>query len=305
MMKQIMQMMRWIQVEWGISPEMQTQIFTTLFIIIVIATIYRFIRKILYRTIESSKTYYRTKKIVGYLFVGIAFLMVGRVWFQGIKFLTTFLGLFSAGVAIAMKDLIMNIAGWFYIIWRGPFRVGERVEISGVSGDIIDIQLFKFTLMEIGNWINADQATGRIVHIPNNHIFKNPLFNYSMGIPYVWDEIPIYVTYESNWKKAKRILEDIANKYGESISEQAGQSIKEASRKYMIYDAKLQPGVYTSIHNKNSIALTVRYMCGYRNRRNCSERIYEDILDKFAEHSDIAFAYPTERVYNRATEGID
>ena len=201
-----------------------------------------------------------------------------------------------------MKDLIMNIAGWLYIIWKGPFKVGDRVEIGGVSGDIIDIQLFKFTLMEIGNWINADQSTGRLVHVPNNNIFNNPLFNYSRGIPYVWDEIPIYVTHESNWKKAKKILEDIANKYGETISEKAEISIKEASRKFMIFNAKLHPVVYTSIHNRNSITLTVRYLCGYRNRRESSERIYEDILEQFAEHSDIVFAYPTERLYNTKME---
>ncbi len=289
----------WIELQLGIPPVLQAQIFRTIFIIIIMAVIYSFIKKVLYKTIDNSKTYYRTKKTVSYVFVGIAFILIGRVWFKGIQSLTTFLGLFSAGLAIAMKDLIMNIAGWIFIIWKGPFRVGDRIEIGNISGDVIDIQ---FALMETRNWVNADQSTGRIVHIPNILIFNEPLFNYSKGIPYIWNEIPISVTYESNWKKAKKILEDIANRYGESISEEAEISIKEASRKFMIFNAKLEPKVYTSVDNENSITLTIRYMCSYRNRRDSSEKIYEEILERFKAHEDISFAYPTQRVYDRPRE---
>lgn len=297
--------MAWIDREIGIPASLQAQIFRTLLIIIIMAIVYRFIRKILYRTIDNSKTYYRTKKTIGYVFVAIGFILIGRVWFKGVQSLTTFLGLFSAGLAIAMKDLIMNIAGWIFIIWKGPFRVGDRIEIGEISGDVIDIQIFEFALMETRNWVKADQSTGRIVHIPNIMIFREALFNYSKGIPFVWDEIPIRVTYESNWKKAKSILEDIANRYGESISEEAEISIKEASRKFMIFNAKLYPTVYTSIDNENGITLTIRYMCAYRNRRDSSEKIYEEVLNSFKNHEDIEFAYPTQRVYDRPREKKD
>lgn len=296
---------QWIETQIGIPPSLQGQIFRTLVIIIIISIIYRFVRKLLYRTIDNSKTYYRTKKTIGYVFVVIAFILVGRVWFQGVQSLTTFLGLFSAGLAIAMKDVVMNIAGWLYIIWKGPFRVGERIEIADVSGDVIDIQLFSFALLETRSWIKADQSTGRIVDIPNVMIFNQPLFNYSKGIPFVWDEIPIYLTLESNWKKAKSVLEEIASRYGETISERAEESIKEASRKFMIYNAKLHPKVYTSIDNENGITLTIRYMCSYRNRRDISASIYEEVLDSFKNHEDIEFAYPTQRVYDRPREKKD
>lgn len=291
-----------LEIELGLPPSLQIQIFKTIMIIIVLAIGYRIVRKLLYRTINDSKTYYRLKKVSGYLFIVLGFILVGRVWFMGIQSLTTFLGLFSAGVAIAMKDLIMNIAGWAYIIWRGPFNVGDRIEIGGTSGDVIDVQLFEFAMMETRNWVDADQSTGRIVYIPNSIIFDEPLFNYSTGIPYVWEEIPIYVTYESNWEKAKAILLDIARRHGESITEEAEESIKETSRKYMIFDASLEPMVYTSIDNKNGITLTIRYLCGYRNRRLSTEKVYEEVLEKFRLEADIEFAYPTERVYDRERE---
>ena len=297
-------LVKWIASELDIPPSLQIQLFKTIFIIVVLTLAYSGIRKILYKTIDDNKIYYRSKKSIGYVFVVIGFIVVGRVWFKGVQSLTTFLGLLSAGIAIAMKDFIMNIAGWAYIVWKRPFKVGDRIEISEISGDVIDIQIFEFALLETRKWVNADQNTGRIVYIPNNTVLNNPIFNYSGGIPYIWNEIPIHITYESNWKKAKNILLDIANKYGEIISEKAGISIKEASEKFMIFNARLEPTVYTSIDNQNSITLTIRYMSSYRNRRGTSEKIYEEILEKFANHEDIEFAYPTYRIYDKATEKL-
>lgn len=289
----------WIQKEIGIPPPIQVQVFRTIFIIVIMVILYQFTKRILYKSIDDSKTYYRSKKAASYIVVTLTFILVGRVWFKGVASITTFLGIFTAGLAIAMKDLILNIAGWLYILWKRPFRVGDRIEINGVSGDVIDVQIFEFAIMETRNWINADQSTGRIAHIPNRSIFDKPIFNYSKGIPYIWDEIPIYITFESNWKKAKKILEEIALKYAESISERAESSIKEASRKFVIFNAKLEPTVYTSIDNENCVTLTIRYMCSYRKRRDSSQKIYEEVLDNFNLHEDIQFAYHTQRVFDR------
>lgn len=292
-------LINWIESEIGISPNVQGQIFKTIFTIIIMFVLYHSIKKILYRAIDSSKTYYRSKKAASYIIMILSFVLVGRIWFVGIASITTFIGLFTAALAIAMRDLIMNMAGWLYILWKRPFSVGDRIEIDDIAGDIIDVQLFEFALMEIRNWVKADQSTGRIVHIPNRVIFNSPLFNYSKGIPYIWEEIPIHITFESNWKKAKKILEDIAYRHGESISEQAETSIKNASKKFVIFNAKLEPTVYTSINNENSITLTIRYMCSYRKRRDSSQSIYEEVLENFNLHRDIEFAYPTQRVFDR------
>lgn len=296
------QAMDWVEIELGLSPAIQNQLVKTFIVIIILALAYRFTKKVLYRSITNSKTYYRWKKTVAYLFVAMGIIIIGRIWFMGVRSLTTFLGLFTAGLAIALKDSVMNIAGWAYVIWKRPFRVGDRIEIDGVSGDIIDIELFEFAMMEIRNWIHADQSTGRIVYIPNSMIFKKPLFNYSKGIPFIWDEIPVQITFESNWKKAKTLLEQIALRHGESISEQAESSIKEASRKFMLFNAKLEPMVYTSVDSEMGITLTVRYMCAYRNRRDLAQNVYEDILTEFVRHEDIELAYPTQRVYDRPRE---
>lgn len=296
------QMVDWIEAEAGLSPQVQGGILKTVIIILIMAITFRFVKNVLYKIIRDSKTYYRTRKAVAYLFVFITFVLVGRIWFQGIASMTTFLGLFSAGLAIAMKDLVMNIAGWGYILGKGMFKIGHRIEIGGVSGDVMDIRLFEFSLMETRNWVSADQSTGRIVYLPNSIIFKQALFNYSIGIPYIWDELPIHITHESNWKKAKEILVAIAADYWAPISQEAHATLKRASKEFMVFNTSPHPIVYTSISNENSITLTIRYMSPYRDRRNSSQKLYEDILEKFESHYDIEFAYPTQRVYDRPRE---
>ncbi|MGO1468829.1 MAG: mechanosensitive ion channel family protein [Tissierella sp.] len=290
--------MDWIEKELLIQPDLQVKIFKTMFIIFIMILIYFAIRKLLYNLVEDNQVYYKVKKTVSYIIVIIIFIMVGRVWFEGVQSLATFIGLFSAALAIVMKDVILNIAGWIYIILKSPFRVGDRIEIGDIAGDVIDVQVFSFALMEIQNWVDADQSTGRIVYIPNVFIFNKALLNYSKGIPYIWNEIPISIPLESNWKKAKSILTDIAEKYGEVISSKAEGSIKEASKKFSLYNAQLNPTVYTKIDpDSTSIILTIRYMCSYRNRRGSAEKIYEDILDEFMKHKDIEFSYPTQIIY--------
>jgi small-conductance mechanosensitive channel len=102
--------------------------------------------------------------------VALAVLLIGRIWFEGVTSLATYLGLLSAGVAIALQSLVLNLAGWAFIVWRRPFEVGDRVEIGTYKGDVVDIGAFGFTLLEVGNWVNAEQSSGRTVRVPNGRI---------------------------------------------------------------------------------------------------------------------------------------
>ena len=106
------------------------------------------------------------------------------------------------------------MVGWCFILIRQPFKVGDRIQIGKVAGDVIDIRFFNFQLNEIGNWVDADQSTGRIIHIPNGIVFTEPQANYTAGFQYIWNEIPVLVTFESDWKKAKQLLTDIVNHHG-------------------------------------------------------------------------------------------
>ena len=218
------------------------------------------------------------------------------------KSLSTYLGLLSAGLAIALKDPLVNLAGWAFIIWQRPIEVGDRIQVGEYRGDVIDQRIFMFTLMEIGNWVDAEQSTGRIIHIPNGKVFNDALANYSKGFQYIWNEIPVLITFESNWKKAKSILTKIIDKHAQSLSETARQKVRRAARKFMIFYTTLTPTVYTCVKDCG-IMLTMRYLCEPRQRRTNDQAIWEDVLEEFAKCDDIDFAYPTQRFYHNALEG--
>jgi len=255
-------------------------IIKSILILLILWIIKVIIRKFIFKRIVDLKVRYSWNKTISYLFGILSIILIGRIWFAGIQSLATFLGLLSAGIAIALKDLIGNLAGWVFIISRKPFQVGDRIQIGEFAGDGVD----------------ADQSTGRIAHIPNAKVFTRELVNYDKGFKYIWNEIPVTITFESDWKKAKKILLKIANKQEDHIGNTMEKQIKKAAHKYMIYFNNLTATVYTDVL-ENGIRLTIRSLCEPRRRRMNTESIWEDILIEFAKHPDIDLAYPTTRFY--------
>ena len=278
------------------SPGITYQLILSVIAIFVIWLL-RFIAiRIINRRKDDARIQYKWRKNLTYVSVFIGFLIVGNIWFEGLQSLATFLGLLSAGLAIALKDPVTDFAGWIFILWRKPFDVGDRIQIGDVKGDVIDIRVFKFTVLEIGNWVHADQSTGRVVHISNHKIFTDSLANYTSDFEFIWNELEVLVTFESDWKKAKGILQEIADLHLQDYVEQAQQQVYRAKKSYLIHYNYLTPIVYTDVKD-SGVRLAVRHLSDPRRRRSISEKIWEDTLDKFSEHDDIELAYPTMRIY--------
>ena len=166
----------------------------------------------------------------------------------------------------------------------------------------IDIRFFQFTLNEINNWVDADQSTGRIIHVPNGRVFKDSQANYTQGFSHIWNEIGVMVTFESNWEEAKQLIEKIVKDHAEQLSKAAETRLIAASKKFMIFYTSLTPIVYTSVQD-SGVMLTMRYLVNPRKRRTSEHKIWEEILRTFARYEDIDFAYPTQRIYYNQTEG--
>jgi len=204
---------QWIQSITGISIATQNKIFSSAIIILVLLVLRTILLKIVFKQTTNAHTRYVWRKTSSYVAVILAIFVGGRVWIAAFASIGTFLGLLSAGIAIALKDLLVNIAGWLYIISFRPFVVGDRIQIGDNSGDVIDISVFGSTLLEIRKWVDADQSTGRILVIPNGQLLTLSLANYTKGLPYIWNEIPILITFESDWKKAKKMFLEILVKH--------------------------------------------------------------------------------------------
>lgn len=258
------------------------------------------VRSLVLRTVrsrlEGGSGYFRTKKWVAYIATVIAVVGLVQIWFGGGGGLTTYLGILSAGIAIALASVLENLAGWVFIVTRRPFRVGDRVEVEGQSGDVVDIRAFRFSMLEIGNWVDADQSTGRLIHVPNGKVFSTPVANYTEGFPYIWDELSVLVTFESDWKAAERIVgASLRDHAPDSTDPQIVNSIRQAGEQYMIRYQHLTPTTYVSVKN-SGVMISGRYLVGVRTRRSVKDALWRSVLEALAEEANVDLAYPTSRI---------
>ena len=251
--------------------------------------------RIINNRIQELRIQHVVRKNVIYFINLLIFLFIIFIWIQHLGSLTIFLSVVGAGVALALQEVILSIAGWFVILIRRPFEVGDRIELGGVKGDVIDIRLLQTSLLEIGNWVEADQSTGRIVHVPNSEIFKKENYNYSRGFEFIWNELKVLVTFESDWKRAEEIMLGYARTRAEGMEDIVKRKIKKMSRRYMIHYGKLTPIVYVNI-KESGVELTLRYLTEARKRRITEDELSRMILEAFEKEENVNFAYPTYRI---------
>lgn len=262
-------------------------LFAYMLLFVLISIINNRIRDIKIRHTVRKNTVY----VVNFFLIGGIFL----IWLQNINSVTILLGFASAGLALALQEAILCVAGWVLIVTRRPFEAGDRIEINGVKGDVIDVRLFQTSMLEIGNWVHADQSTGRIVNIPNSFVFKAANYNYSRGFDFIWNEIPILVTFESDWKRAKDIMMQHVQKHAEGLENRVQKKLEIMKNRYMIYYGKLTPIVYVNIKD-SGVELTLRYLTEAKHRRASQDELCQAILQDFAKERTVNFAYPTYRI---------
>lgn len=279
-----------------IEPELRNRILQTILIGFVMWLINKISLKLIYRgDAMELRRQYHYRKFIEYTSFIIGILIIGNLWIGNFHSVTTFLGLLSAGIAIALKDIFVNIAGWAFIYLRKPFDVGDRIQIGEVQGDVIDLRLFQFSLLEIGNWVDADQSTGRVIHVPNGKVFMDAQANYSTGFNYIWNEQNIYITLRSDFKKTKEILLDILNTHLEEDLKKAEKVFRKAKQDHLIVYKQFTPMIFTKI-TERGVQLSMRYLCDPKKRRMFEHAITESILERLGPENNIRLAYPTSTV---------
>lgn len=256
------------------------------------------LRRLLYllvvtRLPDESQHVYTIRKVTNYLINTLVALIIFGIWVQRLGDLSITLGILGAGLAFALQEVIGSIAGWVTIIIGRPFTIGDRVETGGIRGDVVDIGLLRTTLMETGNWLAGDHNTGRIVTVSNAFIFKEPLFNYSRHLKYIWDEVSVPVTYESDWQRAVQIMTNAVQQHPlyQELLPKAQEQRRRTRREFAIKITPLEPRVFVRLTD-NWIELGLVYPVDTDSRRTFRSEISQRILADFAE-SDITVASQT------------
>ena len=264
-----------------------------------IAGAYLFIKvlsaKFLFRRIDDKLVRYSLNKVITILSAAVAIAIILHVWFPDTQSLVVAVGVISAGIVIALQDVIRNFAGGILILTGNLYHVGDRIEIAGETGDVMDIGIMNTTMMELRGWIASDQATGRITTIPNGKVITNDVHNYTKDHSFLWDEIMIPISYSSNWKKAKEVMLEIVTRETAEIVKEAEAEIEKIGETYYLPRRMVEPAVYLT-PTDNWISFHVRYVTRVKERRAFRTRISEMILEKVQEYSDISISSTTTTV---------
>ena len=252
---------------------------------LIIMSIVAIIRKSLRRYVHDSTNRYNARKIVTFSGYCLCILFVTVVFRDALGNLAVILGAATAGIAFALKEVIISIAGWVAVTFGDFYKVGDRVELGGIKGDVIDIGFGRTTLMELGEWVKGDLYTGRIVRVANSFVFKDPMFNYSRDFPFLWDEMTVPVKYGSDYELALSTLQNSVEEVCGGYVEEANKHWKHITKKFLVEDAQIEPMV-TYFFNDNWVEYTVRYVVDYKKRRTVKFELHRKILKEFESHSD-------------------
>lgn len=247
--------------------------------VLTVTLVFRALAKILPRQVEDSDLRYRIRKTINFLGYLLSGLVVAGIFSDSFGQLTVIFGTISAGVAFALQEVIRSFAGFLAISVGQFYKTGDRVQLGGIMGDVIDISPLRTTLMECGGWVKADLYNGRIVRVANSFVFKEPVYNYSGDFAFVWDEIIIPVKYGSDYRLAKEIFQQVVDEVVGQYVSSAKLDWNHMTRKYLVEDARIEPLV-TLIANDNWLEFTVRYVVNYKKRRLTKDVLFTRILEE-------------------------
>jgi small-conductance mechanosensitive channel len=267
-------------------------IFGTIGILLLSGVLYYSYLSYLKRSIKNRNEEFRRRNAFKTLLFICTAAIITVLWARLLQHTGTFLGILGAGLAVALREPLLSIAGRVAILAGHMYSLGDRIQLNRVSGDVIDIGFFYTRLMEIGNWISADQVTGRIVQMPNSQVFGTAIFNYTQNFSYIWDEIKLPITYSSNLEAASEILVQAGGEYTREFLKGAESQLEQMRRNSLVPEFDLKPTVFLKITD-NWLELIMRYVVDPKQRRNASNFIALGTFKKLRERQDIQIASET------------
>ncbi len=287
----------------SLYQSLDERLLSTIIVAVVLYATVRFLEWLARRGIKDEHWQYTAIKAVRYTALVIFLISVIDIWAQRLQGLVLIMGATGAGLAIALAPVIVSVAGWGLITWSRLFKVGDRIQFGGVIGDVVDIGIIRTTVLEIGNWVGADQLTGRTAVITNSAVFKEPVFNYTQSCPFIWDEFSVPICYGPAWNHAQEIALSAVADYASEVEPRARVGMRELPGVKLVGVPETKPQTYVSL-TEHWVTLTLRYVVEARARRSVKHRLQMQVLRALAkEQIEVAspsltlVKYPAERIW--------
>jgi len=266
----------------------------TLILILYLILLSVFIYRILIFIIEKAKPpadlthEYNRRKIIRTSYIAFCIFVYLPIFFSSLESLPTLIGFAGAGFVISLKEYWLSMIGWIFILGKDGFKVGDRIEIQGIKGDVVDIGFLRFTLLEVALDSRVEQSTNRLIHFPNYLVVNEKFFLVTEAMDFVWDEFRLQLEYGSNWRKAEEICDEVLTKELVQNPEEVEEKIKEVSKNYLVRMGATTPIVYTTIE-EGYIQLSLRYLTPIRSKRTNRTLLSREILRRFENEDSLRF----------------
>ncbi len=277
------------------------RIFWSLLLLGVIFCSYKIITEsIAKKVIKDRKTQFTFNKAI-LILSGVIYVVLGiQIWIENTETLVISYGIIAAGVAIALQDLFRNFVGGILIALTSIYKIGDRIEVVGSIGDIMDIGILNTTMMEIQGWLEAEQPTGRLIIVPNAIVITGKIVNYTKDHDFIWDEIRVPLTYESDWRAAINSFLEIVRTETAEITLQAEIEVERLGEKYYLPKKVTEPSAYVKLTD-NWVELGIRYVTNTRTRRILSDTLNRKILEDVAAAETYSIASETMEIQGKRT----
>ncbi len=230
--------------------------------------------------INNNRLQYKTLNFIKLIISIIQILIIYLIWENNIKNAMTLISFVSAAITLSLKDYILNLFAGFYIKLYKPFKLEDRIEIKGQKGDVINLGSLFFELLEISDNY-GHQSTGVVSIIPNSIIFTETVKNMNKGFKYIWDEIKVQISLDSDVILAKKTLYKIINNIDviKNIPTKMKNELKN-NASYRMYYNKYEPMIYTEVKDKH-IELNIRFLINPKKARLVESYIWNEILKEY------------------------
>jgi small-conductance mechanosensitive channel len=222
----------------------------------------------------------RLRRAVTYMGTSIVLAGLVALWFQQIQQAVLALTALAVAFVVASKELILCGMGGLYKAFVDPYEIGDRIEVAGVRGDVVDAGLLATTLLEIGPDAVSQRSTGRFIYLPHSVLLAPPLHNATTS-PFAWHEITLHLGPSAPWRDIDAALIHLAREEHAPIQVELERSVEELKGRFSYRPPPSTPAVFASLDADGHVRLTLRYAVRSRQRRVSEDRVVRALVERF------------------------